>query len=652
MSIISSPNLARAFVRSMRNISGQAILLTATVLSTTTNLPAAQLPPQGSSRVYIQVDGNQKDLVLNNIQRGGGVVHYEFDSLNALAATLPDQAIEALRKSSSVLKIEPDPARYLLSSEITPGLAAIETEAAWASPGSGLTPLSGNGVKVGVIDSGIFEDHVDLDASRITGEPTQILQRVNAKGKPQYETVNLGPDDEAYWARDRDGHGTHVSGTIAAILNNDGVAGVAPNASIHMIKVFGDDGTWIYSSSLLNAAQQAANAGVSAINMSLGGSVPSSTEEAGMAQLEAGGVVLIAAAGNDGNGTYSYPASYDSVISVAAIDTSTGVVANFSQFNDQVEIAAPGVSVLSTVPFANEGSVTFEGTKYTGNPVEFSADSAGGGDTGALVNGGFGDTVGSWSGKVVLVERGAVSFYDKVRNVEHGGGIAAIIYNNEPGNFLGTLGDGNSSTIPAISISQEDGVVLRGLIDGQKAATVVKDTSINSSSYAAWDGTSMATPHVTGAVALLLEAYPNATPAQVRKALADSAQDLGAPGRDVYYGHGLLQINQALVALAAILSGDGGGGDPPADTLSIVNGSVDAQTVNARRGTFRITWTTNQAADGTVTFSNGGVFNQAEYTTSHRFDFRGRSGDTYTYSVRSSNANGTDTAGPFVFTIN
>ena len=103
---------------------------------------------------------------------------------------------------------------------------------------------------------------------------------------------------------------------------------------------------------------------------------------------------------------------------MAAIDTNK-VVADFSQYNAQVELAAPGVGVLSTVPYQDSTSMTVGNVTYSAGHVEFSAR---GSASGELVNGGLCDSVGSWSGKVVLCERGVISLYDKVINVQNGGG--------------------------------------------------------------------------------------------------------------------------------------------------------------------------------------------------------------------------------------
>ncbi|HVF35391.1 MAG TPA: S8 family serine peptidase, partial [Candidatus Saccharimonadia bacterium] len=355
------------------------------------------------------------------------------------------------------------------------------------------------------------------------------------------------------WNTDSCGHGSHVAGTIDAVGGNGkGVIGVSPGkASLHIVKVF--DGTscgWSYASTLINAAQNCQNAGAKIISMSLGGATSSSTENTGFSNLYNAGILSIAAAGNGGNSQLSYPASYASVMSVAAID-SNNVVASFSQFNSAVDIAAPGVAVLSTYPISS-GSVAVTGHgSFMAAALE---GSPGGPASGALVNGGRCTAAGAWAGKAVLCERGDIAFSDKVVNVKAGGGVAAIIYNNVPGGFSGTLG-GVATTIPSVSTSQADGQYLVANAIGA-AATVDARTSADANSYAYLDGTSMATPHVSGVAALLWGAKPTATNTEIRDAMTSTALDLGAAGRDNYYGYGAVRAYNALEALT------GGGGSP------------------------------------------------------------------------------------------
>lgn len=570
-------------------------------------------------RVYVVHAPGQKAAVQAALAQAQARTHHVFDDLGAVAVTIPEQARAALQRNPAVELVEDDPVRGLLSAtwtgQIAPyGIGMVQAPAA-VSAGA-----TGAGIKVGVIDSGVFAAHEDFAGVTITGAP------------------------DGDWNRDANSHGTHVVGTIAAANNTQGVIGVSPGAvSIHMVKVFGDDGSWVYSSDLLAACRAARTAGSKIISMSLGGSFKSRTEDQGMADLYKNGILLIAAAGNGGNTQVSYPAGYSSVMSVAAIDINK-VVATFSQKNSDVEIAAPGVGVLSTVSYIDTTSVTVDGASYDAGHVEFSARTPGAGVSANLIYGGLGDaTNAAWSGKIVLVDRGTISFYDKVRNVQQSGGVGCIIANNEPGGFAGTLGAGNSSTIPAISVSQEDGATLKSKVG--LLTTVTSQMQEGASGYDYFDGTSMATPHVAGVAALIWSKYTNATNAQVRQALVETAEDLGAAGRDTAYGWGLVRAVNALGKLGTLV-----GSNPPppssGDTTPPVISNVAHQVTNAKNGSFDITWTTNEPATSDVQI-NGTLYPDPDSTlvTSHRRSFRGSKGVTYNYIVISADAAGNSAQG-------
>jgi serine protease len=523
-SITGSLRIMKSFVRTQTLCAAIGLALTATA-------SAAGPDP---NRVIVKFAPGAAGNVEAAVGAANGRVHHRFDELGAMAITVPPQALNGLRNNPNVLYIEQDVARYPSAQTVPYGVPMVQ------APDLVATGADGTGIKVCVIDSGIKANHEDFAGVSMTG----------------YASSGQS------WNTDSCGHGTHVAGTIAAANNSLGVVGVSPGkVSLHIVKVFdGASCGWSYSSTLIDAANRCASAGAKVINMSLGGSTSSTTEKNAFDNLYSQGVLSIAAAGNDGNNRHSYPASYDSVVSVAAID-STKTVASFSQFTNQVELAAPGVGVLSTYPISG-GSAQVGSTSYLASAMELSAATTA---SAGWVNGGRCTSTGggSYSGKIVLCERGDIAFGDKVTNVKNGGGIGAIIYNNAPGGFGGTLG--TASTIPAVSISQEDGQDILANGNGL-TATVDARTLSNANGYAYLDGTSMATPHVAGVAAIVWSAKPTATNAEVRTALRSTAQDLGAAGRDNYYGYGLVR---ALEAAAALTSGGGGGGSDPGAPTSL-----------------------------------------------------------------------------------
>ncbi|SDI81973.1 PA domain-containing protein [Ferrimonas sediminum] len=467
--------------------------------------------------------------VAASVAQGKGRVERQLSAHDAMAVSLPAQALKALERNPNVEYVEADVKRYMMSETIPYGIPMVQADQ--------LSDAAASNTLVCIIDSGYDGQHEDL----------------NHNGAVQ-GTSDPGTGD---WFTDENGHGTHVAGTIAGVANNVGVVGVLPNSNLnlHIIKVFSADG-WAYSSGLVAAldACKAAKADRQldnmVINMSLGGSRSNRTEMRAFEQAFGEGVLSIAAAGNDGNTRHSYPASYDSVVSVAAIDENKAV-ADFSQQTNQVELAAPGVGVLSSVPMdsAAKSDLTVDGSAYASAMMDGSPIQSVSGD---LVDCGTGEASCAASGKVCLIARGNVSFADKVLNCQSNGGIGAVIYNNEPGMLYGTLGE-TSTSIPSVGISDSAGAAL-------KASLGRADLAVSTDHYAYFDGTSMATPHVAGVAALVWSHNPTCSNSEVRTALASTAEDLGTAGRDDAYGHGLIRAYDAHLALASC-TGSSGGGD-------------------------------------------------------------------------------------------
>ncbi|MEX2498223.1 MAG: S8 family serine peptidase [Wenzhouxiangellaceae bacterium] len=486
-------------------------------------------------RYIIQFAPGQAGNGVAAIQAAGGRIEIDMtdESINAMAITIPEAALKGLANNPNIVNIEPDSRVYPMAETVPFGITMTQADL--------VSDADAGALNVCVIDSGYHIGHFDLQDANVIG-----LQ-LSGSGDPFIDSC---------------GHGTHVTGTIAALNNGDGVIGVMPggNVTLTIAKVFGDDDWtsgacgWSYTSGVIEAAFACRDAGADVINMSLGGGGASSTAEQGFQDLLDQGVLSIAAAGNDGTTTLSYPASYPAVVSVAAIDENK-VVADFSQKNSEVELAAPGVGVLSTVPTIS-ASTEVDGVSYSVAAMDRAASTTASGN---LVDGGLCDSSGSWSGNTVLCERGNISFSDKVANVEAGGGAAAIIYNNVSGGFLGTLDcSGPSfnacSSIPAVSMGQADGQFLVGNKLGF-SATVSTVLTAPADGYEFFNGTSMATPHVAGVAALVWSRNPGATAVDIRNALAATAEDLGDAGRDNSYGHGLIQAANAVAFLG------GGGGD-------------------------------------------------------------------------------------------
>lgn len=478
------------------------------------------------------------------LRAAGARVVLDLPNHEIAAVHIPSQALKGLRKNPNIEYIEKDVLRYPMAQSTPWGIPEVQADLVRYDSVEGARTIC-------IIDSGYSSGHEDL---------------------PENEYVNGTDDpDTGNWGEDTCYHGTHVAGTISALDNGNGVVGVIPGAvGLHIVKVFdGPDCSWTYSSNLVAALDKCTSANANIVSMSLGGSFKSRSEQRAFGEAyNTGGVLSIAAAGNDGNNRKSYPASYDSVVSVAAID-SARVIADFSQQNDQVELAAPGVAVRSTVGMDQglEESLRVDGQAFEAAALDGSAKSQTA-KSGNLIDCGLGtSTCKSQGGAICLIERGDITFAEKAQNCKDGGGDAAIIYNNGGGLFGGTLGE-NPPSIHTVAVSSSDGTLLQGLL-GKTA-----EVTVDSGHYAYYDGTSMATPHVSGVAALVWSQDTNCTNGEIRNALALTAEDLGPAGRDVAYGYGLVQAGSAASAITD--SNDslyplcgGGGSEPPPSSCGV-----------------------------------------------------------------------------------
>ena len=229
------------------------------------------------------------------------------------------------------------------------GIAKVKADQAWGAS-------TGSAVNVLVADTGIQKDHPDLAA--------------NIKGGKNYACNSPVRCDASKW-NDGNGHGTHVSGTVAAAFNTIGVVGAAHTANLYAAKVLTDagSGSWAWLAQAIDdaaATRTDADPGndIHIITMSLGGSGGSSALAAAVSNAYANGIVLVAAMGNSGDGDpatteTSYPAAYPEVIGVGATDVNDNV-ASWSSSASYAEICAPGVSVYST--YKGSSYATLSGT--------------------------------------------------------------------------------------------------------------------------------------------------------------------------------------------------------------------------------------------------------------------------------------------------
>jgi len=519
---------------------------------------------------YLRFSPGKKASMMAAVRGLGARVNYQLDRYDTLVISLPEQAVKALASLKNVVLLEPVP-EYKLQAQVVPwNIDQFQARDVWDTDRDGVIDPGapdGSGVKFCIIDTGFWAAHDDF-------------QGITHSGMSQIP-------GEAY-TEDEHGHGTHVAGTANAVNNSIGVVGVMPGgAELVIVKIFANDGNWSPGNSNLGVAvEYCRDQGANVISMSLGGGFSATEDTIFQDVYDNNNILSVAAAGNDGNTVASYPASYESVISVAAIRQSDNV-ADFSQYPgtahdplnqpantewDVVELSGGGESVLSTWPGPPAGpngnvpiiQVTNDGTDYSALQI---VETSSGDVTQILVDGNLcdaGDINGNWAGSVVLCSRGTISFADKMNNVATNGGLAVVLYNNEAGSLSATCGGNCTSgaTIPGLSITQVEGQFLQANGLGLPTRVLIDDGSGCvgcSGGYNTISGTSMATPGVAAGVAWAWDACggpAGITNKQLRQLLRDSARDLSGThdasgdaygtGWDVHTGFGLVQLKDAL----------------------------------------------------------------------------------------------------------
>lgn len=410
------------------------------------DLGMAQLSASGPVRLMRQETPSAS--IARGERRGGQVPKRFRHKLRTLSA------IATMSKRRGVECLEPN---YIRRAQLTPNDPLYGNQ--WHYPSINLPQAwdistgdnAADPVIVAVVDTGVLLAHPDLQGGGKLVEGFDFI-RDPARARDG-NGIDPDPNDEGDLAYPFGSsfHGTHVAGTVGARTdNNEGGAGVSWGAKIMPVRVLGVDGGTSYdviqgvrwAAGLSNDApaifQPAEPADI--INLSLGSSGSSQSEQQTIDQVRSAGVIVIASAGNESSTLPSFPAAYNGVVSVSATNI-TKALASYSNRGATIDVAAPG---------------GFTGTDLNGD--------------------GIGDGV------------------------------------------ISAAADDSSGTIRF--------------------------------GYAAFNGTSMAAPHVAGVAALMKAIHPGLTPTQFDMALSagDLTEDRGAPGRDDLYGNGLIDAQKAVIA--------------------------------------------------------------------------------------------------------
>ena len=457
--------------------------------------------------------------------------------------------IKALQADPDVEFVEPNYLRYV--SVVTPNDTSFPSQ--WSLQNTGqnagtsgadvqflqawaMARRTTSEVVVAVVDTGMDITHPDL-AANVWTNPAEIPGNLIDDDNNGYVDDVHGYDvlNNTASVVDSGSHGTHVAGTIAAVGRNSlGVIGLQYRAKVVPVKV-SSDGSNIPTSAVISAFNyvlklKQAGANLVAINASFASSTNSNSEVAAITALRDAGIVLCAAAGNDAfnnDSTPSYPASYttSNIISVASIDNKN-LISSFSNYGaTSVDIGAPGSDILSTRPLVDvttTAAVAVNSVNYVTAPLTFSGITGPAGLTKSIYNCGYGypaDFPPAVRGNIALIQRGSstatsFTFASKVTNAMKAGAVAAVIYDNTAGTATGspwTLGT-SGAWIPALRITQASGTsILANALPASTTLTVNRDPSL---AYQSLSGTSMATPHVTAAVAFAAMNFPTETMSQ------------------------------------------------------------------------------------------------------------------------------------------
>ena len=587
-----------------------------------------------------ELEANQAQVVAeieDTVLEGESLeITYNYTWLvNGVAASIPYSAMSEIEAVSGVKQVVVQPIYEIFEAETSNAVpmtisdgVMVGRESAWASG------YTGQGIKIAIIDTGLDLNHQNFQAlgeEVLTGASADadsvaaVLDQLNASRRYSGLTIedvyhstkvvfgfNYADDsiDVSHNNDEQGDHGTHVAGIAAANkVDESGVVGVAPDAQLYIMKVFGINRAG-YGSDIVAALEDALILGADVVNMSLGSSAgfTSSTDEfvnSIYARVADTGTVLSVSAGNNytagygntwgtnqnltsnpDNAVIGQPAVYQNVLSVASVEN-WKIERNYIQVSDGYQMGYVETSSSYDLPSV----LTLEG------------------EYGIVAVPGYGEAADyeglDVTGKVVLVSRGSISFPEKLTNASNAGAAACIVYNNTSGEIYMDLTD-TEGTIPCVSITMADGAYLLAALEADPAVTVsfpeepasipsadayeMSDFSswgvapdlslepditapggniystLNGGAYGLMSGTSMAAPNVSGISALVMQ-YVKANfgeDTDVRTMVQNLLMSTSAPltyDEELYYsprqqGSGLANAYNA-VATQAYLTVDG-----------------------------------------------------------------------------------------------
>lgn len=510
-------------------------------------LPSIRIDEDESIKAIVVVeqtfDLNEYSRITEEIE--GIKIRKKFTNVfNGFSVEGSRKEIERLKKSIHIESVSEIKGYSVTLDESIPFIGGNDIRGLYDKKNNRLT---GKGVKVGVIDTGIDYHHPDLKNSYKKG-----MDFVDGDKDPM-ET--LGSRDIATF------HGTHVAGIIAA---NGKVKGIAPEAEIYAYRALGPGGVGD-TELVLEAIEQAIQDKVDILNLSLGNSIngPDLPISKALNKAVEKGITAVVSSGNSGPEAWTVGSPGTSLKAISVGASTPPMNVPFLRIG-----LGSDVKNIALHPVIKTGEWKFQSFE-------------------TLFDGGKGkvDELKGAKGKITLIERGGISITDKIQNAINKGAIGVIVYNTSNQPFV--VGSKIKFDIPVVTVSNGDGQLIKSVIKKERIATAKtvyvqkKDTLANFSSrgpvtvnweikpdvvapgvmiestipggYLALHGTSMAAPHVTGAAALLKQAHPEWKPEQIKSALMSTAKKLKNDETNQYYktyeqGAGRIQVHKAVHA--------------------------------------------------------------------------------------------------------
>lgn len=456
----------------------------------------------------------------------------------------------------------------------TYSIPSIQAQKVWELTDLEGRKLTGEGIIVGIIDTGLDYNHPDLGGG-IGLKPDGSYYKV--RGGYDFSEMTPISFDPTYSF-----HGTHVAGIVGGVgeagsaVGKPIAKGVAPSASLISYKVFTNKAKSTGSDSILYSLEQAFKDGCDVVNLSLGRDYGWTEDPLAAAcdRASDAGIIVVASAGNDGRRDNHYnlfpihtPGTGLSTISVASSDETIKTGFSYSVQGKQKQIIGRMLNHSGNLPYQNKYDVVL--VPGSGSEADFNKVNV--------------------SGKVALLKRGDLSFQEKNDNAKKAKAVAIIIYNYTPGQFSGTL-EKKEENLPVLAIDKIDGEELIQQLEKNSVQILFEQfsqlstlsnftsegptpdyylkpdltapgsnilSSVPGGAYEYASGTSMAAPHVSGGAAILKQLYPEASVGTIKSLLVNYADLLINPSTQTPYslflqGSGKLNLYQSVLGKVVV----------------------------------------------------------------------------------------------------